>query len=125
MALRRKLVTVTPGTACGILEREEEAALRTLVRAERHEVLAAEENLALGDLVRGMSHQRVGERRLSRAVRAHDRVDLVLVHSEVDALDDLRSVLERDVQIVDLEQCHCESESGLTKPFFGGVRDPV
>jgi hypothetical protein len=107
------------------LEREEESALRTLVRAERHEVLAAEENLALGDLVRGMSHQRVGERRLSRAVRPHDRVDLVLVHSEVDALDDLRSVLERDVQIVDLEQSHCESESGLTKPFFRRVRDPV
>ena len=108
-----------------VLEREEEAALRALVRAERHEVLAVEEDLALGDLVRGMPHQRVRERRLARAVRAHDRVDLVLVHGEVDALDDLRSVLERDVQILDLEQCHCESESGLTKPFSGRVRDPV
>ena len=89
-----------------VLEREEEAALRALVGAELDEVLAVEEDLALGDLVGRVAHQRVGERRLARAVRAHDRVHLVRVDGQVDALDDLGSVLERDVQVLDLEQCH-------------------
>ena len=52
-----------------------------------------------------MAGDRVGERRLARAVRAHDRVHLVRVDREVDALDDLGAVLERDVQVLQLEQC--------------------
>jgi hypothetical protein len=32
-------------------------------------------------------------------------VDLAQVDREVDALDDLGAVLERDVQVLDLEQC--------------------
>ena len=52
IALRRKLVTVTPGNRVRVLEREEEAALRALVRPELGDVLAVEEDLALGHLVR-------------------------------------------------------------------------
>ena len=74
-----------------VLEREEEALLRPLVGAGLGEVLAVEQDLALGDLVGGMAGDRVGERRLARAVRAHDRVHLVRVDREVDALDDRRS----------------------------------
>ena len=106
IALRRKLVTVTPGNRVRVLEGEEEAPLRALVGPELGDVVAVEQDLALGDLVGRMAHQRVGERRLARAVRAHDRVLLVRVDRQVDALDDLGAVLERDVQVLDLQQCH-------------------
>ena len=36
-----------------------------------------------------MAHQRVGEGRLARSVRAHDRVDLALADLEIDPLKDL------------------------------------
>jgi hypothetical protein len=87
-----------------VLEREEEAALRAFVGAELRHVLAVEEDLALGDLVGGMAHQRVGERRLARAVRAHERVGLVQVDRQIDALDDLGAVLEADLQVLEFEQ---------------------
>jgi hypothetical protein len=105
-----------------ILEGEEEAALRALVRAELDEVLAVEEDLTVGDLVRRVPHQRVGERRLAGAVRAHDRVHLAGVDRQVDALDDLGAVLERDVQVLDLQQCH--GRSSLAKPFQQGGERP-
>ncbi len=85
-----------------VLEREEEAALGALVGLELEDALAVEEDLALGDLVGGVAHQRVGEGRLPRSVRSHDGVHLVRAHGQVDALDDLGSVLERDVQILQL-----------------------
>ena len=86
-----------------ILEREEEALLGTLVRAELRDVLAVEQDLALRDLVGRMTHQRVRQRGLSRSVRPHDRVLLVSVHREVDTLDDLGAVFQRDVKVLDLE----------------------
>ena len=86
----------------GILEGQEEPALRALVRPHLQHALAVEEDLALGDLVGRMAHQRVCERGFAGAVRAHDRVHLVQVHGEVDALDDLGSVLECDVQVLQL-----------------------
>ena len=89
-----------------VLEREEEALLGALVGPQLGHVLAVEQDLALRDLVGRVAHQRVGERRLARAVRAHDRVLLVRVDRQVDALDDLGAVLERDVQVLDLQQCH-------------------
>ena len=89
-----------------VLEREEEPLLRALVGVHLDEVLAVEQDLALRDLVQRVAHERIGERRLAGPVRAHDRVHLVRVHGEVDALDDLGSVLERDVQILEFELCH-------------------
>ena len=86
-----------------ILEREEEPALGALVGSQLGDVLAVQEDLALRHLVRGMPHQRVGKRRLARAVRAHDRVHLVPVHHQIDALDDLGAVFQRNVKILDLE----------------------
>ena len=94
------------GDRVGILEREEEALLGALVGAELRDVDAVEQDLALGDDVGRVAHQRVGEGRLTRAVRSHDRVLLVGVHREVDALDDRGAVLERNVQVLDLQQCH-------------------
>ena len=76
-----------------VLEGEEEAALRALVGPHVDDALAVEQDVAPGDLVGGMAHERVGERGLAGAVRAHDRVDLVRIHSEVDPADDLGAVL--------------------------------
>ena len=87
-----------------VLKCKEEALLRPLVGLDVDDVLAVEEDLAVGDLIGGVAHDRVGERRLTRPVGAHDRVDLVRVHGEIDALDDLGPVLERDVQVLELQQ---------------------
>jgi hypothetical protein len=86
-----------------VLEREEQPALRTLVGPDLEDRLAVEPNVALGDLVRRVTHQRVRQRRLPRAVRAHDGVLGVRVDGQVDALDDLGAVLQRDVQVFQLE----------------------
>ena len=97
-----------------ILEREEEAALGALVGAELGHVLPVEDDLALRHLVGRVAHERVGERRLPRPVRAHDRVLLPEIDFEVDTLDDLGAVLERDVQILDLELSH----AGQRPPWY-------
>ena len=89
-----------------VLEREEEAALRALVCPELGQVLAVEQDLPFGDLVRGVPHEGVRERRLPRPVRAHDGVLLPEVDLEVDTLDDLGAVLQGDVQVLDLELSH-------------------
>ena len=89
-----------------VLEGEEQAALGARVGLELEDRLAVEEDVALRDLVGGMAHERVGERRLAGPVRAHDRVHLVRGHGQVEAADDLGAVLGRDVQILDLEKSH-------------------
>ena len=58
-----------------VLEAEEQARGRPLVGGSGGDVLAAEEDAAGGDLVRGVAEQGVGERRLARAVRPHEGVD--------------------------------------------------
>ena len=107
-----------------ILEGEEESALRALVRPQLRDVVAVEEDLAAGDLVRRMPGQRVGEGRLARPVRAHDRVDLVQVDREVDALDDLGAVLECDMQVFELQQSQvCASSFRVVAGQTGPARD--
>ena len=92
------------GHGVRVLEGEEEAALRALVRPQLEDAFAVEEDVALGDLVARVAHERVGERGLSGPVRAHDRVHLVRVDREVDPAHDLGAVLRGDVQILYLEQ---------------------
>ena len=91
------------GDRVRILEREEEAALGALVGRELGDVVAVEDDPAVGDLIAGMAHERVREGRLAGAVWPHDRVHLVRVDLEVDTLDDLRPVLERDVEILEFQ----------------------
>ena len=83
-----------------VLERQEEAALGALVGRHLEDVLALPEDAPLRDLVLGVAGDRVGERRLTRAVRPEQRVDLALLHLEVEALEDL-SPGDVDVQVVD------------------------
>ena len=70
---------------------------------ELEDVAALPGDLAALDDVRGVAHQRVGERRLAGAVRAHDRVDLARPDLEVDALQDLvlRAGDGRDAEAAD------------------------
>jgi hypothetical protein len=90
-----------PGDGDRILEGHEEAGVRPVLGSRLGDVLALEGDRALGDLEAGMAHDRVRERRLTGAVRAHQRVDLALLHIEVDPLEDLL-VLGADVQVSNL-----------------------
>src|SRR5439155_6863543 len=69
------------------------------------DVLAVEENLALGHLQVRMAHDRVRERGLAGPVGAHQRVHLTALHGQVEALEDL-ALPGSHVQIPDLELRH-------------------
>jgi hypothetical protein len=64
IALRRKFVTVTPGTAWGYWNARKRPALRALVRLHVQHALAVEEDVPVRDLVGRVAHQRIGEGRL-------------------------------------------------------------
>ena len=124
IALRRKLVTVTPGNRVRVLEGEEEPLLGADVGTLLDDRLPVEQDLALGDLVGGVTHQRVGEGRLAGPVRAHDRVLLVQVDGEVDALHDLGAVLERDMEVLQFQKRQaCDSLFRSSKPDSALLRD--
>ena len=89
------------GDRHGVLEGQEQPGLGALVRLGRGDVLALEGDRALGDLVGGVAEQRVRERRLARAVGAHQGVDLAARDVQVDAPQDL-AVLDAHVQVSDL-----------------------
>ena len=89
----------------GVLEGHEQAGAGALVRIGLRDVLAVEQDLALGDLEVRVAHDRVGERRLAGAVRAHQRVELAGADVQVHALEDLL-VPGGDVQVLDLEVSH-------------------
>src|SRR5690606_21249242 len=70
-----------------ILEAEEQAGGGALMRFEREQVLPGEGHRTLGHLVPRPSAERIAERRLARAVRSHDRMDLARVDGEREALE--------------------------------------
>ena len=90
------------GDRDGVLEGEEEAELGPLVGGQLGDVLAVDEDLAVGDLVAGVAHDRVRERRLAGPVRSHQRVQLAFAHGQIDAAQDL-AFLGAHVQVSDLE----------------------
>ena len=97
------------GDLDGVLHREEEPGTGALVDAHRQHVLAVELDGAAVDVVPGVTGDRVRERRLARAVGAHDGVDLAVGDRQVDALEDgLRAGLglDRDVQVSDGQSAH-------------------
>src|SRR4051812_119257 len=91
------------GDRRGVLEREKDAPARALVRGKLQDVLALVEDLTVGHLVLGISHQRVRERALTRAVRTHQGMDLALVHREVEPLQDGLAV-DPDVKIANFQR---------------------
>ena len=88
-----------------VLEGHEQAGARALLGVGLGDLLAVEDDLALGDLERRVAHDRVRERRLAGAVRPHQRVDLAPRDLEVEALEDLL-VLGAHVQVANLEVSH-------------------
>ena len=85
-----------------ILERQEHALGGALVGRHLQQVLAVEQDLAAGHLIAGLAGDDVGQRRLARAVRPHDRVHLALVHRERQPVEDL-ALLDTDLQVFDFK----------------------
>ena len=75
MIIRRYLETETPGIATGYWKAMKRPACERSLGVGLGDVLALEGDRALGHLVGGMAHDRVGERRLAGAVRPHQGVD--------------------------------------------------
>src|SRR5699024_4893973 len=89
-----------------VLHGQEQAGAGALVDAHLEHVLAVEGDLAGGDLVLGVTGDRVGEGGLARAVGAHDRVGLARLDGEVDPLEDLLGALrglDGGVEVLDLQ----------------------
>src|SRR4029079_16427824 len=92
-----------------VLHGEERAGAGALVDGHREDVLAVEGHRAAGDRVLGVAGDRVGQGRLARPVRAHDRVRLTGADGQVDATEDLLGVVtlpHADVQVADLQDGH-------------------
>ena len=83
-----------------ILESQEEAHARPFVGSQSHDILALEEHLALGNLIRRVTHQDIGQGGFSCTIGSHQGVNLPLRYGEVDALEDLLP-LNRGVEILD------------------------
>ena len=103
--MRRYFVMVTPGMATGYWK-----AMKRPMRARS----SGSASVMSSPLKRiepsvtssvGLAHDHVGQRRLARAVGAHERVDLALAHGEVEPAQDLL-VAGADVQVLDLEVGH-------------------
>src|SRR5439155_26411987 len=88
-----------------VLHREEQPVGRALPRRQPEELLTVERDGAAEDLVLGAAHERVRQRRLARAVRAHEGVDLARGDLEVDAAQDLLAV-DGDPQPGDPQRAH-------------------
>src|SRR5699024_6698250 len=92
-----------------VLHGQEQAGAGALVDAHLEHVLAVEGDLAGGDLVLGVTGDRVGEGGLARAVGAHDGVGLARLDGEVDPLEDLLGALrglDGGVEVLDLQDRH-------------------
>ena len=89
------------GNRDGVLEGHEQAHAGALVGVGLGDVLAAPDDLALGDLEARVAHDHVRERRLARAVRSHQGVDLAAADGQVDAAQDLL-LTGADVKVSDL-----------------------
>src|SRR5690606_29420638 len=76
----------------GVLEGEEHARLAADLGVPVRDVVALEADGAAGDLVLGGGQERGSEGGLTRAVGAHQGVDLARLDGEIDALEDLGCV---------------------------------
>ena len=88
-----------------VLEGHEEAGAGALVGVGLGQVLALEDDRALGHLERGVAHDRVRQGRLARPVRPHQRVYPSLLDVEVEAAQDLLA-LGAHMQVAYLQLSH-------------------
>ena len=89
------------GDLDGILEGEEEPSRARSSGSMLQQVLALEEDLALGDLVGVAAGEDAGQGALAGAVGPHDGMDLAGVDLEVDAAEDFL-VVDAGVQVDDV-----------------------
>src|SRR5918993_4484281 len=87
-----------------ILERQEHARRRALIRLHLQQVLAVEQDLAVEDLVVLLAGDHIGQGRLARPVRPHDGRHLAVVHGEVETVENAL-VLDLDNEVIDFEHC--------------------
>ena len=80
---------LTPGIAVGYWKQRNRPSRARASAREREQILATEGHRATGHDVLGMTHERVREGALARAVRPHQRMDLALRNLEVDPFEDL------------------------------------
>ena len=78
-----------------------------------------------GDLVLGIGEERVGQRGLARAVRAHQGVHLAGLHHEVDTPQDLGDIAlvagRTDVEAVDAQEVGCHGTSVISTTAIGEI----
>src|SRR5208282_5804265 len=87
-----------------ILKRQKHPFERALIRLELQQIFSVEEYLAGCDLVVRLAGNNVGQGRLTRAVRPHDRRDLACVDAQAEAVDH-RLALDRDAEVLNFEHC--------------------
>jgi hypothetical protein len=127
----------------GVLETQEDAERGPLVRFQVEQVplahvlgdvlvevvelvgLDVKHDLPVGHLVGRVAGDDLRQRRLPAAVGTHQRVDLVRVHRQIHALQDLLTAVlrYRSVQIRYFESCHIlgspkSSEDGIVLPII-------
>lgn len=86
-----------------ILHGEEDAIGGALLRLEGVQVFAVVGDRIRGDVVTGAAGEDVGQRRLDRAIGAHDGVHLPRRDQERQALEDFIAI-DGDVEVVDFKQ---------------------
>ncbi len=104
------------GDLLGVLEGEEHPRPGPGIGRPGRDVLALEQDPALGDPVAGVAGEGVGEGGLARAVGAHEGVQLARAHDEVDAAEDLVAL---DLHVQVLDQKH---RTGAVAGLRGGSR---
>src|SRR5690606_19631308 len=100
--LAQELDVGDAGNLDRVLKTEEQASGGPFVRLERKQVLTCERDRATSDLVPWAAAEHIGQRRLARAVRPHDRVHFARVHGEREPVKDRRAA-DGGVEIIDLE----------------------
>ena len=80
------------GNLHGVLEREEHALVAAVLGSQLKEVLSIECYLTFGHLIRGMPHEHIAQRTLTRAVGTHDSVHLTRAYLEVNTLQYLFAI---------------------------------
>ena len=87
------------------MKREEQTFGRTLGCIHVEDVLAFEQDLAVGDVIVFAPGDDVGERRLARAVRPHDGGDLARLHGQRQSVEDFLA-FDLDVEVFDFKHGH-------------------
>ena len=85
------------------MERQEHALGGALVRLHLQQVLAPEQDFAIGDFITGLAGNDVAERRFAGAVRPHDRVHLAGIHGQRQSMENL-VILDTNLQIFHFKQ---------------------